>query len=210
MEHETEEGKALSFEDQMIFFSGLLSAENISFDRKCYYLFQYLTGTRRDEGRMLTVNDVNFEKKILMIRGTKTEKSNRKIPLFPIVEKLLKCLRTQDRYFKLGTFAASHYFTNFIENYKLHDLRHTFGSIQIHVKKVDIKTVSLWMGHSDIKTTLKTYTHPEHLDPITFLRGDKTEDEKFQILRRQYDEIYDMIGHFLDDHTHTVPKSYPK
>ena len=210
MEHETEEGKALSFEDQMTFFSGLLSAENISFDRKCYYLFQYLTGTRRDEGRMLTVNDVNFEKKILIIRGTKTEKSNRKIPLFPIVEKLLKCLRTQDRYFKLGTFAASHYFTNFIENYKLHDLRHTFGSIQIHVKKVDIKTVSLWMGHSDIKTTLKTYTHPEQLDPMTFLRGDKTEDEKFQILRRQYDEIYDMIDHFLDDHTHTVPKSYPK
>ena len=45
---------------------------------------------------------------------------------------------------------------------------------------------------------------------MTFLRGDKTEDEKFQILRRQYDEIYDMIDHFLDDHTHTVPKSYPK
>ena len=34
MEHETEEGKALSFEDQMTFFSELLSAENISFDRK--------------------------------------------------------------------------------------------------------------------------------------------------------------------------------
>lgn len=66
------------------------------------------------------------------------------------------------------------------------------------------------MGHSDIKTTLKTYTHPEQLDPMTFLRGDKTEDEKFQILRRQYDEIYDMIDHFLDDHTHTVSKSYPK
>lgn len=29
MEHETEEGKALFFEDQMIFFYGLLSAENI-------------------------------------------------------------------------------------------------------------------------------------------------------------------------------------
>ncbi len=57
MEHETEEGKALFFEDQMIFFYGLLSAENII--SKCYYL----TGTRREEGRMRTVNDVNFEKK---------------------------------------------------------------------------------------------------------------------------------------------------
>ena len=56
---------------------------------------------------------------------------------------------------------------------------HFFGTIQICVEKVNVKTVSLWLGHSNIQTTLQTYTHPEQLDKGTFLRGDLTEEEKW-------------------------------
>lgn len=40
-----------------------------------------------------------------------------------------------------------------------HGLRHTFASTLIE-NKVDIKTVSTILGHSDISTTLNVYVHP--------------------------------------------------
>ena len=42
---------------------------------------------------------------------------------------------------------------------KYHGLRHTFASILIE-NKVDVKTVSTILGHSDISTTLNVYVHP--------------------------------------------------
>ena len=40
-----------------------------------------------------------------------------------------------------------------------HGLRHTFASTLIE-NKVDVKTVSAILGHSDISTTLNVYVHP--------------------------------------------------
>lgn len=42
---------------------------------------------------------------------------------------------------------------------KFHGLRHTFASTLIE-NKVDIKTTSILLGHSDISTTLNVYVHP--------------------------------------------------
>ncbi|UVV77358.1 tyrosine-type recombinase/integrase [Bacteroides fragilis] len=42
---------------------------------------------------------------------------------------------------------------------KFHGLRHTFASTLIE-NKVDVKTVSTILGHSDISTTLDVYVHP--------------------------------------------------
>ncbi|MBD5584264.1 MAG: tyrosine-type recombinase/integrase [Clostridia bacterium] len=85
--------------------------------------------------------------------------------------------------------------------HKLHDLRHTFGTLQICCNKIDVKTVSLWMGHSNIETTLKYYTHPEQLDKATFLRGDISESEKTGIYKAKYAEIIGIITDFLNDRT---------
>ncbi len=91
-------------------------------------------------------------------------------------------------------------------DHKLHDLRHSFGTIQICCNKIDVKTVSLWMGHSNIETTLKYYTHPEQLDKATFLRGDLSEDEKTVIYKGKYAEILQLIDSFLTAHTQNIPK----
>lgn len=42
---------------------------------------------------------------------------------------------------------------------KFHGLRHTFASTLID-NKVDVKTVSALLGHSDVSTTLNVYVHP--------------------------------------------------
>lgn len=72
-----------------------------------------------------------------------------------------------------------------------------YGTIQICVNKLDIKTVSLYMGHSTIETTLRIYTHPEQLDRETFLNGSLKEEERLEILRKEYAEILAIIEDFL-------------
>ncbi|MMZ71592.1 Tyrosine recombinase XerD [compost metagenome] len=41
---------------------------------------------------------------------------------------------------------------------RLHDLRHTFSSI-LYDEGVDLKAISEALGHSDISTTNRIYTH---------------------------------------------------
>lgn len=201
VKHKQEQGTSFSFIELKEFLQTLLSIQTFSYSDKCYFLFVFLTGTRRDEARLLTVDNVDFGNKILHIDGTKTDGSDRDIPLTPLVEKLLLSLNVKKgKYFKISQGNANKYFRDIWEKkkgHKLHDLRHTFGTIQICVNKVDVKTVSLLMGHSTVDTTLNRYTHPEQLDKGTFLNGSLSDDEKLKINRQKYDEIMTAINNFL-------------
>lgn len=201
MKHKQEQGTAFSFVDLKSFLQILFESACLSYADKCYFLFVFLTGTRREEARIITVDDVDFENKILHIAGTKTEGSDRDIPLSPIVETLLRSMKIKKgRYFKLKESQADTRFRKVWEKkkgHKLHDLRHAFGTIQICVEKIDVKTVSLWMGHSTVDTTLNRYTHPEQWDKATFLNGGLSDEEKLAIYRAKYDEILTIIGEFL-------------
>ena len=202
MQHKQEQGKAFSFDEQAEFFSNLFQSTELSHTLKCYFTFLYLTGARRNEALGLREEDVDFKNKVLSIRGTKTEGSNRKMPLTPLVEKLLLTLTPkQGYYFPFDESHMNHSFRKVWDKskgHKPHDLRHTFGTIQICVEKVDVKTVSLWMGHSTINTTVNIYTHPEQLDGGTFLRGDINSDEKNAIYKGKYQKTLLQIEHFID------------
>lgn len=201
VKHKQEQGTAFSFVELKEFLAALSSNQHLSYADKCYFIFVLLTGTRRDEARLLKVNDVDFENKILHIPGTKTDGSDRDIPLTPLVEKLLLSIKVKKgRYFNLAEHQADIRFRKVWEKkkgHKLHDLRHTFGTIQICVEKIDVKTVSLWMGHSTVDTTLNRYTHPEQLDKGTFLNGSLSEAEKVAIYKQKHDKIMTIIGEFL-------------
>lgn len=199
-QHTQEQGTAYSFIELNEFLQLLIDNKHLSYNDKCYFIFCLLVGTRRNEALAITVDDVDFENKVLRIKGTKTKGSDRNVPLTPLVEKLLLSLKIKKgKYFKLDGI-ANKCFRQVWEKkkgHKLHDLRHTYGTIQICVNKVDVKTVSLWLGHSNIETTLRTYTHPEQLDKGTFYRGDLSENDKTAIYKRKYDEILYLIGQFI-------------
>lgn len=201
VKHKQEQGTAFSFIELKEFLQILFLNQHLSYEDKCYFIFVLLAGTRRDEARLLTVGDVDFENKVLHINGTKTDGSDRDIPLTPLVEKLLLSMKVKKgRYFKLTEAQADTRFRKVWEKkkgHKLHDLRHTFGTIQICVNKIDVKTVSLLMGHSTVDMTLNRYTHPEQLDKGTFLNGGLSDDEKLAVYRQKYDEIMTIIGEFL-------------
>jgi integrase len=72
-----------------------------------------------------------------------------------------------------------------IEDFRFHDLRHTFGSYMV-MQGVDIRTVQQLLGHKDIKMTMR-YSHlsPEHvkeaigrLDNVWTLFGHQSEISK--------------------------------
>ncbi len=201
VQHKVDLGKAFSFDEQAEFFSALFRSDALTYEQKCYFTFLYLTGARRNEGISVREEDVDFKNKVLSIRGTKTEGSNRKIPLTPLVEKLLLSLKPKrGEYFPFSDNSVNHYFRKVWDKskgHKPHDLRHTYGTIQCCVEKLDIKSVSLLMGHSTIDTTVNVYTHPEQLDSGTFLRGDISNDEKTAVYREKYGGILMLIERFI-------------
>jgi len=67
-----------------------------------------------------------------------------------------------------------------IDNFRFHDLRHTFGS-RLGMAGVDIKTIQELMEHKDIKMTMR-YSHPtpEH------------KKHAVEVLERSHSNIHNM------------------
>lgn len=106
----------------------------------------------------------------IQITSTKTSSSTRIIPVTDDMIEILQSMNSgDDTYILTGTKKYSEprafrrKYTNFmkkigIQPLKFHSLRHTFASMNIE-NGTDIKTISQILGHSDIDTTLKVYTH---------------------------------------------------
>lgn len=126
--------------------------------------------------RIYLLNDEGRRGKTKIIIGEpKTLSSRREIPImrdiYPLVKKFSAIARPEyyvctlsEKYVEPRTFR--NYYRNFIlgkvglkECIKFHGLRHTFASTLIE-NKVDVKTVSSILGHSDVSTTLDVYVHP--------------------------------------------------
>lgn len=156
LSYKSKNGSALTQEEEKQFLS----------DIKGHYLeslfnFYILTGCRRSEAFKFNVKDVDRKKGIVYIHGTKTQNSERIIPLFKRLDEYLQTL-TPD---KNGYYFASVHedtvtrdFKRFCPNHKLHDLRHTFATRCLEAG-VNMKTVQIWLGHADFETTANIYSH---------------------------------------------------
>ncbi|MDD3732800.1 MAG: site-specific integrase [candidate division Zixibacteria bacterium] len=142
------------------------------------------TGMRKAELENLRWSDVDFKRRIILIRGKddwKPKTGEREIPindsLYTVLEDLKansKTTSNDDYVFKAKKSGYSHNRLRRelikigekvgIEGLtKLHTLRHTFAS-HLVMGGVDLPTVQKLMGHSDIQTTM-IYAHlaPDHL-----------------------------------------------
>jgi len=114
-----------------------------------------LTGLRRSEALRLQWTDVEFEKNILVIRGTKAKRV-RIIPMLPKAREILLARRelpqpfgfqpyyVTDKFMKIATQAGV--------KAELHDLRRTFGS-NLLTAGVPRDVVQKLLGHADFGTT---------------------------------------------------------
>ncbi|WP_457097481.1 phage integrase [Lysobacter sp. P5_B9] len=128
------------------------------------------TGMRRGELTQLTWDDINLPAKILTVRaGYAKSGKARHIPLNLEAMAVLKAYRKQHsgKGSLFGVVSVSKAWNAItaeakIEDFRFHDLRHTFAS-NLVMAGIDLNTVRELMGHGDIKMTLR-YAHlaPEH------------------------------------------------
>lgn len=201
VKHKAKNGKAFALTELLRLIQD--AAQTLPKEALLYYLGCLFAGLRRDEGLNIVKDDCNFTDKILHVPGTKTDGSDRRMPMFPILEKILQAAHNDKRrkkVFNIPHYKADEYFQIFRQgnaDAKQHWLRHTFGTIQICVLGIPANTVALWMGHSDASTTMDIYTHPEDLAPDIYFSGAYSEDEKRQILLARYNEIISFVDKIL-------------
>lgn len=149
-------------------------------------------------------NTVVYNKHIIEKKRTKTQSSNRMLPIMEAVESYLKRLKRHQKEMKLlqGTSYTDNDFVckwddgrplnpnylsktfnnllmkNDLPVIRFHDLRHSCASI-LSATGCDIKKISEWLGHSDISTTANLYTHLEFKSKIEI--GNSIENELKQV-----------------------------
>lgn len=160
------------------------------------------TGMRRGELRSLRWPQVDLENRKLTVINTKNNES-RIIPINQTLYRELSDLSKKPEgeyvfYSRYGRpyrdakegFAAAVKRAK-IEDFRFHDLRHTFGS-HLVMQGVDLRTVQQVMGHKDIKMTMRyshlspEYVHEaiERLDKVWTLFGHQPVNDNKADVRR--------------------------
>jgi integrase len=157
------------------------------------YLMAALAGLRRSELLALLWDDVDFEhSSIRVYEGYSAKKTgkpkSRKSRTVPMVDKLaaaLDALKMREHH----TARSDHVFVSRfgteldgsavrrryiaacdaagLRPLRFHDLRHTFASVAINV--ASITQVQAWMGHADVKTTMRYLHHKSRADDARLL-----------------------------------------
>ena len=146
-----------------------LKWENIDLENKIIHI------TKTIQRIYIKENNTILSK--VVITNPKTIKSNRDIPINDFMYEKLINLRKNNNVFVLSGNAQyieprtyRNYFTKILKSlnlrhFKYHSLRHTFASNLISLK-IDYKTVSELLGHSNISLTLNLYVHPSNQDKL--------------------------------------------
>lgn len=126
---------------------------------KLLYEFYIYSGCRRSEALALTWNDIDLQSMTLHIQGTKTEDSDRYLPISePLLNVIHRIPKTGLKLFEYSPDYVSKQFHKVLPNHKLHDLRHTFAT-KCMESGISLKTIQAWLGHSSIDITEKIYLH---------------------------------------------------
>lgn len=140
--------------------------------------FAVLTSLRQEEICMLRIEDIDLERRIMLVRDRKhpTEKigNHGEVPVLDdFVDPIKRAMgdRKVGRLFPYESRSVSASFTRActalgIVDLRFHDLRHT-AATDLFTRELDIEAVSLFTGHKDWKM-LRRYTHIKaesvHLD----------------------------------------------
>ena len=135
--------------------------------RQAYLDLGVFTGARRSEIEALRVNHVDVERQQLHVPGTKTDGSDRVIPLPPVVAELAKqrgAGKLVDKWLNVLRELKGACERAGIAPRNVNDLRHTFCT-WLKEAGVDDQAVSKLMGHEGTDMVVSVYTHltPDHL-----------------------------------------------
>lgn len=151
------------------------------------------TGMRRNEILYLKKEDIDFKQRLIFVKKSKNGKL-REIPMAEPVYDALKAASAHSKSQYVFSDSQSRHIVDIrgsfgnalrqagIENFRFHDLRHTFAS-HLVMSGIDLLTVKELLGHQSINMTLRY----AHLSP----------DHK----RRAVESLKYFDGHYLDTKT---------
>lgn len=136
------------------------------------FYFAVCSGARRGEIASLLWSDVDFENNTIHIKGTKTQSSDRYIPITDDIRYALEGQRSQiekekgtrfeskhpEKVFDYNANYLSHVFKNYSPSHHLHELRHTYITICAE-RNINVNVCQQLVGHSSPNVTLSIYTH---------------------------------------------------
>lgn len=153
----------------------LLFLNECSGVHKHLFQFLWLTGARPMEAKNLTWNDINYDKRELLLKCAKNAKIARAFPITDKVSSLLHSIDmnglnvfgniTNDQLYQY----AKHRLKKLnLDHLTVYGLRHSFAS-RLSSKKVNVFLIQQLMGHSDLRTT-KGYVKIEKNELIEALK----------------------------------------
>ena len=154
---------ALSLEQQSMLIDEIKKYDD---DLQMFVMFSLVLGSRRAETCEFRFEDINKDKNQILIRGTKTLDSKRKIK---ISNKMIKLLESHKKASDKEKYFAHHlhYYTHKVkevlnnigaEDKTLHDLRHTCSTNLFYLNVPDKQRQQI-LGHSTIVMTNDIYTN---------------------------------------------------
>lgn len=151
-------GIALTIEEETKFTNYLKDTKN---KYKNLFLTYLNTGMRRNELLNLQNKDIDRINNSIIIKGTKTKKSARKIIT---TKQIIDLIPKENKPFPYSPNVINKEFKTIVNKLKLnkqltlHSLRHTFATRCLE-KGINIKVVQKWLGHSSLKMTADLYSH---------------------------------------------------
>ncbi|MCK9480070.1 MAG: site-specific integrase [Firmicutes bacterium] len=173
--HTRTTGQPLTREEERQFLKDIEPLIYRDYFKVCLY-----SGARRSEALRLTVSDIDWKNNKLHIPGTKTQTSDRTIPIFENLKKVLQKITPAEdgRLFPFLGDAVTKYFKQVCPKHRLHDLRTTFIS-RCYEAEIPIKIVSDWAGHKTSEVTIQHY-----------LKISKEMEEKFTKKLNDFSQIF--------------------
>lgn len=153
--HKRAEGRALTADEEALLLSRLPASDRLG----AFVRFLLWTGARKGEGEAVRKEDVDFEKDVLFLHGTKTENADRCLPLFEPVKLLLQSIDpdSNGKYFSgLGNVTKRLKAYLLERNLNVKDFRTTFTT-KCSESGIPDQIIAKWMGHSDTYVTRKSY-----------------------------------------------------
>lgn len=153
----------------------VFSQEELANMPKYYDLFFY-TGMRVGEMLSVKYDDIDFERMLIHIKGTKTQSAERFMPVHPAIQEYVLDMKPGDRLWKTHGCYTKLYndFISNAPNHKPHDMRKTFATV-CYLSGVDDIITKRLMGHM-----VKDLTHG------TYIRNDDAELLRTAILKVDY------------------------